>query len=362
MRSPLKAALEVPISAPGQVLREIRAFIEPRIIKPPSCANRAQWEETAAQAAPRMLEESCFAARPPSGERRSVASNGSIRSTAGPAIGFASSATRPCRACGFRGCLSARKAPDAGRVAMHVNGHAPEGKAVDYKQLRSINLAKRGMLVLNLEWFGMGQFAHRSGFAHGRMNQLELCGASGLAPFYLALSRGARYGHCARACRHEPRRRLGSVGRRLADDSDQLARRARDAGQSGGRLRQLSHEHRCSTTWAIPSKRRTDMAIGGRLHAPDRTAGAAAHAAHLQRRATTVASRSGTRSSPLVEAARPIFALYGAEDRLRSHVNHVPGTHNFEQENREQLYAVIGDFLFRAMRHLSATRLLLSRN
>ena len=73
-------------------------------------------------------------------------------------------------------------------VAVNVNGHDPEGKAVGYKQLRSINLAKRGMLVLNLEWFGMGQL-RTSGFAHGRMNQLDLCGASGLAPFYLALSR-----------------------------------------------------------------------------------------------------------------------------------------------------------------------------
>src|SRR5262249_12389309 len=82
-----------------------------------------------------------------------------------------------------------------GRVplALNVNGHAPEGKAVNYKQLRSINLAKRGLLVLNVEWFGMGQL-RTSGFAHGRMNQLDLCGASGLAPFYLALERALDVG------------------------------------------------------------------------------------------------------------------------------------------------------------------------
>ncbi len=44
------------------------------------------------------------------------------------------------------------------------------------------------MLALNVEWFGMGQL-RTAGFAHGRMNQLDLCGASGLAPFYLAMSR-----------------------------------------------------------------------------------------------------------------------------------------------------------------------------
>ena len=78
-------------------------------------------------------------------------------------------------------------------LAVHVNGHAPEGKAVGYKQLRSINLAKRGLLVLNLEWFGMGQLA-TPGFAHDRLNQLDLCGASGLAPFYLAMSRAIDLG------------------------------------------------------------------------------------------------------------------------------------------------------------------------
>ena len=41
---------------------------------------------------------------------------------------------------------------------LNVNGHdRKDGKAVRYKQLRCINLAKRGMLALNPEWIGMGQ-------------------------------------------------------------------------------------------------------------------------------------------------------------------------------------------------------------
>src|SRR5665213_3503263 len=35
----------------------------------------------------------------------------------------------------------------------------------------------------------MGQL-HTDDFAHSRMNQLDLCGVSGLAPFYLEMSRG----------------------------------------------------------------------------------------------------------------------------------------------------------------------------
>jgi hypothetical protein len=41
------------------------------------------------------------------------------------------------------------------------------------------------MLVLNVEWLGMGQLNTES-FQHYRMNQLDLCGTSGLAPFYAA--------------------------------------------------------------------------------------------------------------------------------------------------------------------------------
>jgi len=55
---------------------------------------------------------------------------------------------------------------------------------------------------------------------------------------------------------------------------------------------------------------------------------------------------SGHALTPLMEAARPIFGLYGAENALRSHVNDVPGTHNYEKENREEFYKMAGDFFF----------------
>ena len=51
-------------------------------------------------------------------------------------------------------------------VVLNVNGHDAKGKAADYKQIRCINQARRGMLALNLEWFGMGQL-QGDGFRHG---------------------------------------------------------------------------------------------------------------------------------------------------------------------------------------------------
>ncbi len=71
-----------------------------------------------------------------------------------------------------------------------VNGHVgPPGKTVDYKQIQCINLAKRGMIALNPEWFSYGELAGGD-YWHNGIVCLELCGRSGVALFYLAL-RGA---------------------------------------------------------------------------------------------------------------------------------------------------------------------------
>ncbi len=40
---------------------------------------------------------------------------------------------------------------------VNVNGHTPVGNASDYKQIRCINYALRGMLALSLEWFNCGE-------------------------------------------------------------------------------------------------------------------------------------------------------------------------------------------------------------
>jgi hypothetical protein len=49
---------------------------------------------------------------------------------------------------------------------------------------------------------------------------------------------------------------------------------------------------------------------------------------------------------PLLDAARPIYRLFGQEDRLRAHVNTDPGDHNFGLDNRQALYRMLGDHFF----------------
>ena len=75
-------------------------------------------------------------------------------------------------------------------VSLAVNGHEPLGKFVDYKQIRCINQAKRGMIVLNMEYLGMGELEDPRLRSRTGMNQIDLCGTSGVATFYLAMSRG----------------------------------------------------------------------------------------------------------------------------------------------------------------------------
>ncbi|MSS73926.1 MAG: hypothetical protein EXS64_20945, partial [Candidatus Latescibacteria bacterium] len=63
-------------------------------------------------------------------------------------------------------------------VVLNPNGHHAGGKAMDYKQIRCINIAKRGMLALNTEFIGMGEL--RADVDHNRIGHLDVCGIAGI--------------------------------------------------------------------------------------------------------------------------------------------------------------------------------------
>ena len=75
---------------------------------------------------------------------------------------------------------------------LNVNGHGPGGKAVDHKQARCINYARRGMLALDLEWFDYGDL-DQPGNAHDNASLLTLAGYDGAGLFYLEMRRGLDY-------------------------------------------------------------------------------------------------------------------------------------------------------------------------
>jgi hypothetical protein len=340
----LKAALAEPILAPAQPLNEIRSFIEPRIIKLPQFTDRVKWEHAADQIRRDMLDQIVFRGTAANWRDAPCRVEWLDTIAGGPGYRIRKFRYEALPLMWIPGLLYVPEKIDGPvPLAINVNGHAPEGKAVDYKQLRSINLAKRGMLVLNLEWFGMGQL-RSSGFSHYRMNQLDVCGASGLAPFYLAMQRGLDIG----------------LGLEHADPSRVVV-----SGLSGGGwqtivISALDKRVTLANPVAGYGSFRTNILfddLGDSEQVPTDMALVAdyTHLTALRAPRPTLLTynanddccfKSGHTLEPLVEAARPIFALYGAEDKLRWHVNHVPGTHNFEQENREKFYAAVGDTFY----------------
>lgn len=237
----------------------------------------------------------------------------------------------------------AGKAP----VVMNVYGHAgPIGKADPPQQMRCINQAKRGILALNVEWIGNGQLA-TGGFGHTKMNQLDLCGTSGLAPFYLSMKRGLDV-----LLSHEH-----------ADPA-----RVAVTGLSGGGwqtivISALDTRVTLSTPVAGYSSFRTRAMYPSDLGDPEQTPNDLATIADYTHLTAMLAPRptlliynakdnccfaSPHALQPLLDAARPIFQLYGKDAALRSHVNNDPGTHNYDIDNRQAFYGALRDFFYPA--------------
>ncbi len=228
-------------------------------------------------------------------------------------------------------------------VVMNVNGHTGLGKQYPPKQVRCINQAKRGMLALNVEWLGMGQL--RTVGAHYAMNQIDLCGTSGLAPFYLNMKRGLDL----------------LLSLEHADPT-----RVAVAGLSGGGWQTIiisSLDERVTLADPVAgyssfrTRARFLSDLGDSEQTPNDLATVADYAQLTAMRAPrptllTFNSKdnccfaSGHALQPLLDAAKPIFRLYGKEAALRWHVNDDPGTHNFEKDNRQAFYRILGDFFY----------------
>lgn len=234
----------------------------------------------------------------------------------------------------------------SGQVPVHlaVNGHDLVGKAAPYKQIRCINLAKRGIISLNIEWLNMGQL-NTPTFNHYAMNQLDLCGVSGLAPFYLSMSRG--------------------LDLLLAQPNADPARVA-VSGLSGGGWQTIfisaldprvtlcnpvagysSFRTRAVYPTDLGDSEQTpnDLAtVVDYTHLTGMLAGRAALLTYNAKDNCCFAADHAL--DPLVQAAAPLFALHGQSTRLQTHVNFDPGTHNYEVDNREAFYRFVGEIFF----------------
>jgi hypothetical protein len=242
--------------------------------------------------------------------------------------------------------LSSEPVPLSGRVPaiLNVNGHTGLGKQYPPKQIRCINQAKRGMIALNVEWVGMGQL-RSGGYSHARMNQLDLCGTSGLAPFYLSMSRAI---DLLLTLENTDPERIAVSGLSgggwqtivISALDPRVALSNPVAGYSSFRTRAY-HLKDLGDSEQTP----TDLAtIADYTHL---TAMLAPRPALLTYNSKDECCfESGYALQPLLDAAQPVYRLLGRETALRSHINDDPGTHNFERDNRQALYRMLGEFFY----------------
>ncbi|HEV3145526.1 MAG TPA: acetylxylan esterase [Gemmataceae bacterium] len=344
-KSPVLAWLGHSIVGTDDTRVELLDYIERKVPRMPEVKTAAEWQKADRDYRQRVLDEVIFRGQAISWRDAKVGVEWSetisggegyrirkLRYEALPGMWIPALLYEPERLAG--------KVP----VSLAVNGHDGKGKAAGYKQIRCINMAKRGMIVLNVEWLGMGQL-RGPGWRHGCMNQLDLCGSSGIAPFYLAMTRG-----------------LDILLAHDHADPDRVA----VSGLSGGGwqtifVSALDTRVKLANPVAGYSSFRTRIQHWKDLGDSEQTPCDLATVVDYAHLTAMLAPRSslltyndkddccfesGYALPPLLDAARPIFRLLEKEKALRSHINSDPGTHNFEKDNRQALYKMLGDFFF----------------
>jgi hypothetical protein len=344
-QSDIEKLLSRALLEPDQTLTETQKFTDGKVPPLPAPKSAADWERTARTIRTQMLLRTVFrgdAAKwrdaPLKVEWLETIPGGpgyrikKLRYEAVPGLWVPALLYEPEKLTG--------KAP----VFLNVNGHEPQGKSVDYKQIRCINQAKRGIIALNPEWFGMGQL-REAGFAHGKMNQIDLCGTSGLAPFYLALHRGL---DVLLAHENADPKRVGVAG--LSGGGWQtIVISALDTRVT------LANPVAGYSSFLTRSRNLSDMGDSEQTPVDLATTADYTHLTALMAPRPTLLTynlndnccfKADHALPPLLAAARPFFRLGGNDANLRYHVNAEPGDHNFQKENREALYQMIGKHFF----------------
>ncbi|HEV3167964.1 MAG TPA: acetylxylan esterase [Isosphaeraceae bacterium] len=335
--------LKHPILSQEQALAEVQRFTEDRVPKMPDVTSIDEWEHFANRKRAETLENVIFRGKAAAWRdaKTRVEWLGTIEGGPGyhiktlryealPGLWIPALLYEPDRLEG--------KVP----VILNVNGHdRPFGKAATYKQIRCINLAKRGMLALNVEWLGMGQL-NSSGYDHALMNAINLCGSSGIATHYLAMTR--------------------AIDILLAHEHADPTRVAVTGLSGGGWQTIFVSAFDTRVTLCVPvagySSFRTRVRNFADLGDPEQTPSDLATTTDYSVMTAMLAPRAALLTfnakddccfradhalAPLLEAAWPIYRRYGKGTSLRAHVNDLPGNHNYDMDNRQALYRMLGD-------------------
>lgn len=240
----------------------------------------------------------------------------------------------------FSSALLYEPQPLNGRIPaiLNVNGHVgPIGKAVEYKQKRCINFAKRGILALNLEWLGYGELL-ASENKHSYAGHLDLVGANGVGLFYLAMRKGLDY---LAAHPNTDRAKIGVTGLSgggwqtitLSALDERVAVAVPVAGYSslvtgiehpeyvGNDIEQNATDFRDGQDYTHLTAMRAPRPTLLIYNAED-----------------DCCFRGPLVKSGVFDELKPFFRLFGKENVFRWYENVDPGTHNYQLDNRLQAY------------------------
>lgn len=336
----LTSALEQPILASHQTVQDLTAYLLARV-PPFTLPNPTTWETESERLRQEILERVVFRGVPESWR------TGPVNLVWGDVIeADAAYRIRKLRyealpgfwipAALYEPTVLAAKAP----IVLNVNGHVgPPGKAIDYKQIRCANLARRGMIALNPEWLYFGEL-QGEGYHHNRAAYLDLCGVAGVSVFFLAMQRGldVLLGHP----NGDPDR-LAVTGLSgggwqtiiLSSLDSRVKLAAPNAGYIGLDVRIKNQED-------IGDIEQNPTDLVSIADYPMLTALLAPRPALLLYNHKDDCCFQTHRAKPSVyDPVRPLFEALGRGDSFEFHDNLEPGTHNYDMDNRQQFYKFI---------------------
>jgi len=340
----VESRLSQPLLNSRQTMVEAQIYLASRVKPMPPVRDRGEWEKYAADLRGQILDNVVF--RGEAAQWRNLPVKVEWLDTI-PASGYRLRKFRYQVLPGlWLPALLYEPAGLNGRVpvVINVNGHEGEGMATPYIQQRCIHLARNGVLAFNYEWYSKGQM-NLAGFSHARMNQLDLTGTSGLAPFFLAI------------------RHLLDVA---LDHPSADPNRVAVTGLSGGGWQTILFSALDPrVTLAAPVAGYSSFVTRTQFPAQDlgdseqtpvdlgRYADYTHLTALLAPRPSLVTHnafdnccfRADYAIGPLLVAAQPIFALLGSPERLRYHANFDQG-HNYGEDNRQTFYRFLAEFFF----------------
>ncbi len=218
---------------------------------------------------------------------------------------------------------------------LDVNGHGDGGKAVEHKQKRCINQARRGIIALSPEFINFGELS-APGSTHDYLGLLDLAGDNGLGLFYLAMRRGLDYLY------NDPdvdRSRIGVTGISgggfqtivLSALDTRVGPAVPVAGFSTLTTAIEHPEYLDAEQNASDFRLGADYAQLTAMRAPKPTL-------LIYNAMDDCCFRAGIVKQGVYSDIKPFFNLYGKPDNLQWYMNLDPGTHNYGIDSRQVAY------------------------